>query len=259
MDQHVPSRREAGPIPLDTDTSVATEAVEPPPIKLAVPGPIGTRRVSGRISVVVALTAVLAVGAVGAHGYSLTQDLNATRATLTTTDSDLAAKKSTLETTTSSLGKRTATLIGVKKDHADLNATIAGLSTEVAGQTKCVQLQTAALDELARIEQLQTENYNRTAEKSAWAKSETARSKAIGTALEDYYQAYSKAFGGATSAARTWATKGKSAEASIAAEEKKQKAELKIVDQKAGEISAALDALEKDLATADAACAEVAS
>lgn len=270
MDEHAPGPGSPDPVPpdgavsgspvLEPDSPIAaaTEPVDPPPVQLATAEPPGRRRVSGRVSVVAALIGVLAIAGVGAFGYSLTQDLAATRSTLSTTEGDLAARTKTLDATTGTLGERTTALTAAKGSHADLDSKIEELSTEVAGQTKCVQLQTAALAELGRIEQLQTENFNRTTEKSAWAKAEAARGKAISAALDDYYQAYSKAFQGATSVAKTWAAKGRTAEATMTSEEKKQAAEIKIVDQKADEIAAALDALEKQLTEADAACAEVA-
>ena len=247
-----------GRVPVDTEATVPTEVVDPPPVELAVAPSVGARRVSGRLSVVVGIATVIAIGAAGAMGFSLTQDLGSTRATLAAAETQLTGTTSTLETTSGSLADRTTTLATAKQDQIGLDATIAELGTQVEDQTNCLSLQTAALAELGRIEQLQTENFNRTAEKSTFAKAEAARAKAISAALDDYYQAYSKAFQGATSIARTWAAKGKDAEATIAAEEKKQKAELKTVDAKAAEIEAALDSLESQLATTEAACAEVA-
>ena len=248
---------DVGRLPIETDASVPTEAVEPPPIELAVAPSVSPRRVSNRLSVVLGLAAVVAIGAVGAMGYSMTQDLGSTRVSLATAETELAGTKMKLETTSGSLAVQTTTLATAKQDHGALDATITELSTQVEDQTNCLSLQTAALAELGRIEQLQTENFNRTTEKSAYAKAEAVRAKAISAALDDYYQAYSKAFQGGTSAARTWAAKGKDAEATITAEEKKLKAELKTVDAKAAEIEAALDALEQQLAVTEAACAEV--
>lgn len=242
---------------VETDISVPTEAVDVPPVTLAIPEPTGPRRASGRMSVVAGLIAVLAIGAAGALSYSLNQDLNATRTTLETARTDLATVTSDLDTTAGTLGSRTTALEAARNDHAALDAKIADLSAEVADQTACVKLQTDALAELGRIERLQTDNFNRTTEGTAWAKADAARGKAMDAALDDYYQAYLKAFDGATSSARSWAAKGKAAEATIAAQEKIQAAEQKSVDDNAATIAAALDALEKQLASAESACAEV--
>ena len=242
----------------ETDTSVATEPVDVPPVTLAVPQPVGPRRVGGRAALVAGLIGVLAIGGAGASGYSLNQDLNSTRSTLDTTRTDLAAVVADLDTTSGSLGSTTTALEAARTDHAALDAKIAALSSEVADQTACVKLQTDALAELSRIEGLQTENFNRTTEGTAWAKADIARGKAIDAALDDYYQAYSKAFSGATSTARSWAAKGKDAEARMAAQEKLQAAEQKTVDEHAATIAAALDALELRLSSAESACAEVA-
>jgi hypothetical protein len=252
-----PTAADAAPH-IETDTSVATEAVDVPPVTLAVPEPVGPRRVSGRVSLVAGLIGILAIGGGGAFGFSLNQDLNTTRTTLETTRTDLAAVTADLETTSGSLGSTTTALGAARTDHAALDAKIADLSTEVADQTACVKLQTDALAELGRIERLQTDNFNRTTEGTAWEKADIARGKAIDAALDDYYQAYSKAFSGATSTARSWAAKGKDAEAKMAAQEKIQAAEQKIVDENAATIAAALDALEQQLSSAASACAEVA-
>lgn len=243
---------------IEIDASVATETVDVPPVTLAVPQPIGPRRVGGRASLVAGLIAVLAIGAVAAFGYSLSQDLDATRATLDATRTDVAAAAADLDTASGSLGSTTTALESARTDHAALDAKIADLSSEVADQTACVKLQTDALAELSRIERLQTDNFNRTTEGTAWAKADIARGKAIDAALDDYYQAYSKAFSGATSTARSWAAKGKDAEARMAAQEKIQAAEQKAVDENAATIAAALDALEQRLSSAESACAEVA-
>jgi chromosome segregation ATPase len=194
---------------------------------------------------------------VGAFGYSLTQDLTATRATLASTETDLGATKSTLGDTSASLDKTTATLTAAASQRADLDAQVRTLSAQVADQSECLVLQRAALAELSRIEDLQTDNFNRTTIGTTWAKADLAREKAVTAALDDYYQAYSKAFDGALSAARTWAAKGKDAEATIDAQIKKQAAEIAIVDQSAKEIEAAINALEVALTTTETACEKV--
>jgi Tfp pilus assembly protein PilO len=149
-------------------------------------------------------------------------------------------------------------LAAATAERTALDETITELSAEVASQTACLAFQTSDLTELTRIAELQTANFNRSAEGSTWAKAEAAREKAIKDALDAYYQAYSKAFDGAISSARAWAAKGKDAEAAIAAQAKQQAAELALIDRSAAEIEAALDALEKQLASTQTSCTEVA-
>jgi chromosome segregation ATPase len=244
--------------PVETDASIETQAVDLPPVTLATPpAPPGPRRLGGRAAILLAVLGVLAIGGVGAFGYSLAQDLTATRATLATTETDLGATKTTLGDTSASLDQTTATLTATASQRTYLDEQVRTLSAQVADQSACLVLQRSALAELSRIEDLQTQNFNRTTEGSTWAKADLARGKAVTAALDDYYQAYSKAFDRALTAARTWAAKGKSAEATIDSQAKKQAAEMVIVDSSAKEIEAAIDALEVALATTETACEKV--
>ena len=239
--------------------AVPTEAVEPPPVKIAAaPEPPGPRRVGRGLSAVIVVIGLVAIGGIGVLGYSLSQDLAATRSSLATTESDLGSTKATLETTTADLGTTETSLAAAKAEHADLDGQIAELAAEVAQQTKCVTLQTDALAELGRISELQTANFNRTTEDSTWAKAETKRVTATGNALDAYYQAYSRSFDGARASARDWASKGAAAEAVIASQAKQQAAEFALIDAKAAEIETAINALADDLDEAESSCAEVA-
>jgi chromosome segregation ATPase len=244
--------------PVEADAPIPTQAVELPPVTLAAPPAApGPRRLNGRAAILLAVLGVLAIGGVSAFGYSLTQDLTATRATLASTETDLGATKSTLGDTSASLDKTTATLTAAASQRTDLEAQVRTLSAQVADQSACLVLQRSALADLSRIEDLQTDNFNKTTEGTTWAKADLARQKAVTAALDDYYQAYSKAFDRALSAARSWAAKGKDAEATIDAQAKKQAAEIVIVDQSAKEIAAAIDALEVALTTTETACEKV--
>lgn len=256
MDESRPDH--ADPAPIETDASIETQAVDLPPVTRATPPAApGPRRLGGRAAILLAVLGVLAIGGVGTLGYSLTQDLTATRATLASTETDLGATKTTLGDTSASLDQTTATLTAAASQRTDLDEEVRTLSAQVADQSACLVLQRSALAELSRIEDLQTDNFNRTTEGSTWAKADLARGKAVSAALDDYYQAYRKAFEGALSAARTWAAKGKDAEATIDSQAKKQAAEMVIVDASAKEIEAAINALEVALATTETACEKV--
>jgi len=255
MDEPTPSPEDA----VQGIPPVPTEAVETPPVTIApLPEPPGRRKVGRGLSVIVAVLGVLAIGGVAVLGYSLNQDLTSTRSTLATTEGDLGSTTTTLDKTTADLGATTDSLAAAKTERADLDATVADLGAQVSQQTACVKLQTDALDELGRISDLQTANYNRTTRGSTWDEAEVKRDKAVANGLDAYYQAYSKAFDGNKSAARAWADKGQAAEDVIAAQAKQQLAEFALIDSKAKEIEAAINALAAKLTTAEATCAEVA-
>jgi hypothetical protein len=243
---------------VDTDTAVQTEVVETPPVKAFVPEPpTGRRRIGGRLSVFVALLAILAIGGVAAFGYTLNQELNATRANVASTESELGSTKSTLDTTKGQLDTTSTTLTAAKTERATLDAQVADLASQVSSQAKCVGLQAAALEELTRISDLQTVNNNRTGAASTWDKAERKRSKAVSDALNAYYQAYSKAFDRNLTSARAWAAKGKEYVNIVAVQAKQQLAEFALIDRSAKEIETAIDALEKQLKSTETTCKAV--
>jgi peptidoglycan hydrolase CwlO-like protein len=247
------------PVHVDTDAAVDTEAVEPPPVQIAtVDRPAGPRRVSSRAAGLIAVIGILAIAAVGYAGYSLNQDLTATRSNLATTQGDLGSTKSSLDDTTANLTATTKDVADASAERADLDEQIKGLSAQVATQTECVTLQKAALAELIRISSLQTTNFNRTAQGSAWDTAEKKRADGITVALDEFYTAYSAAFQGSSGTAKAHADTGKAAQAKIAEAEKQLVAELQLVDAKAAEIQAAIDALEKKLTETEATCEGVA-
>ena len=243
---------------VETDLAVETEVVETPPVKIFVPEPpSGSRRVGGRIAALIAVIGILAIAGAVALGYTLNQDLAATRATLSTSEGVLASTTTSLNGTTGELTATTATLNTAKAERATLDAEVADLTAQISSQAKCVGRQSAALAELDRISDLQTANNNRTANGSTWDTAETKRSKAVTNALDAYYQGYSKSFDRNLSSARAWAAKGKEAVGVIAAQGKQQLAEFGLIDRSAKEIEAAINALEEQLKTTESTCKEV--
>ncbi len=202
---------------------------------------------------------MVAIGGAAALGYSLNQDLATTRATLASTQGDLETTKATLVDTTGTLDATKTTLAGATEERTKLDSTVAELEAQVSTQTKCVDLQALALEELVGITELQRINNNRTKVDSTWAKSDTKRANAAGDALNAYYQAYSKSFDRALASARSWAAKGKEAVGVVAIQAKQQLAEFELIDRSATEIEAAIKALERQLKTTEATCADVGS
>ncbi|HEX5014909.1 MAG TPA: hypothetical protein VFV72_12210 [Candidatus Limnocylindrales bacterium] len=247
------------PADINADPPVATETVAVPPVTAAtVERADGPRRVSGRIAAIIGIVAVLAIGGIAFLGYSLNQDLGAARSDLATTTGDLESTRTTLESTEGTLATTRADLADKAAEKATLDAEVHELSAQVATQTDCVRLQEEALGELITISELQTANFNRTAENSAWATAEAKRGENITAALDQFYEAYKSAFEGATGTAKTHADRGKAAQSNIAEAEAQQAAELKLVDEKAAEIQAAIDALEQKLVDIETTCEEVA-
>ncbi len=244
--------------PVDTDAAVHTEVVEPPPVHVFVPEqPSGRRRVGGRLSAVMAVLAILAIGGAAALGYSLNQDLTATRASLAATEGDLGTTNTTLTDTSGTLDATTTTLTAAKAERSKLDAEVVDLAAQVASQAECVILQKSALKELGVISDLQTDNFNRTTEGSTWAKSEDKRNKAVSDALAAYYQAYSKAFDRNLSSARAWAAKGKEAVGILAVQAKQQVAEFDLIDRSAATIEIAINKLEEQLKKTESTCEAV--
>lgn len=228
-----------------------------PPTQPPVSDPSGPRRVRRAPVLIAGVIALVAIAATAALGYSMDQDLAAARNRLTTTTATLGSTTGTLATTTTTLDDTTVTLAAATKEREALETKVTELSAQVKTQTDCAARQSAAIDELGRLENLQTDNFNRTASKSKWEKADNAREKAITAALDAYYRAYSRAFDGSRSAARVEADKGAAAMARINAEEKKMAAEQKIVDAAAKDIEKALDALEAQLVELESTCQAV--
>ncbi|HET9345057.1 MAG TPA: hypothetical protein VFO05_05080 [Candidatus Limnocylindrales bacterium] len=238
---------------------VDTQAVEPPPVTIASAGlPAGPRRVGGRLAAVVGIIAVLAIGGVAFAGYTINQDLSTARTTLATTEGELGSTRATLDDTASTLATTETRLAERTTERAALDVEITDLAAQVATQSECVRLQEEALVELIRISDLQTVNFNRTADESAWARAEDKRGENIDAALDAFYEAYKAAFQGSTGTARTHANRGQAAQARLADADRQQADELKLVDEKAAEIQAAIDALERQLTETQAVCGAVA-
>jgi len=248
-------------VPADAvaDPPVATETVEVPPVTAAtVDRPAGPRRVGGRVAAVIGVFAILAIGAVAYLGYSLNQDLGTTRSNLATTQGDLDSTKGTLEDTAGALATTKDELAAKTTEKDTLDGEIKELSAQVATQTKCVRLQEDALGTLIEISDLQTVNFNRTAENSTWATAEAKRGENITAALDQFYEAYKSAFQGATGTAKSHSDRGKAAQSNIAEAQTQQVAELKLVDEKAAEIQAKIEDLEQQLVEIEKTCEEVA-
>ena len=243
------------PAPVETDTPVDTEAVEPPAVTVAnVEHPAGPRRVGGRIAAVVGLFAILAVGGVAYLGYTLNRDLEGTRSTLATTTSELGSTQASLEETDATMATTETTLADRTSEREALDAEVADLTGQVATQTECVRLQEAALAELIVISDLQTANFNRTADESTWARAEDKRGENIDQALDSYYEAYKAAFQGSTGTAKNHANRGDAAKARLADADRQQGDELRLIDEKAAEIQAAIETLEQHLTETESVC-----
>jgi chromosome segregation ATPase len=95
-----------------------------------------------------------------------------------------------------------------EREIRSLSADNDSLRVQVARQEECIAALRERQVELSHIATLQTENYNRFVSDSVWGKAFAANQKAMSTAIDDYYNAYSRAFNGALSAANTWIDRG---------------------------------------------------
>jgi uncharacterized coiled-coil protein SlyX len=247
------------PADLEPSPPVQTETVDVPPVTAAtVERPEGPRRVGTKWAALVGVIALLGIGTVVVLGYSMNQDLATTRTTLATTATDLGSTRTTLEDTTATLASRKTELDDKTAEKEQLVEEVRGLAAQVATQTECVQQQQAALAELIRLSDLQTENFNRTAEGSAWDTAEKKRGDNITAALDAFYAAYSQAFDGNKSGAKAQSDRGNNAQSNIAEAEAQLDAEVGLVNTKATEISALLDDLEQQLTQIETHCQETA-
>jgi hypothetical protein len=247
------------PADVEPNPPVDTETVDVPPVIVATPDrPEGPRRVGTKWAALVGVIALLAIGSVVFLGYSMNQDLATTRRTLGTTESDLGSTRTALESTTATLASTRTELEAKTAEEEALIEEVRGLAAQVATQTDCVRQQEAALSELIRISDLQTENFNRTAEGSAWETAEKKRGDNIEAALDAFYAAYSQAFDGNKSGAKAQADRGNNAQSNIAEAEAQLDAEVNLVNTKATEITTLLDELEKQLTEIEALCEETA-
>jgi hypothetical protein len=226
------------------------------------PGPVNRdtparRRMPARAAALVGVLGLAFVAGLAAWGLSSNGDLTTQRATLTARETELASTKTTLDSTNAGAAKTSSELAAVSTDRSAREKQVADLSGQVAAETQCIDLQKAALAELHRISGLQTDNFNRTAVKSTWDAARLARDKAVSAALDDYYKAYSNAFQGRRSVASGYVSKGRTAQATITAQDRQMAAELALVDSSAAGISTAIDALETMLAETTRACAGV--
>jgi hypothetical protein len=254
-----PTRIVDVPADVATDPPVDTETVEVPPVTVAtVERPAGPRRVGGRVATVLGVFALLAIGAAVFYGYTKNQDFGNTRDELAAAESNLGTTRESLDDTTATLATTTKELADRTGEKDELVAEVRDLAAQVATQTECVTRQEAALTELIRISTLQTDNFNRTAEGSAWATAEKKRADNIEAALDAFYAAYSLAFEGNQGSARTQSDRGTSAQSNIAEAEAQLVAEVSLVNTKATEITSLLDDLELDLQRIEALCGETA-
>jgi hypothetical protein len=256
-----PDRGTAGPVmePGGADADEETLRLEVPltpasPMRAAGAGGPPPRRVAGRTVGLVGFSGIVLAAALGAWGVSATGDLEGVRTTTASTQIDLASVRTTLDTTSRSLEEAKAELATASTEREAREAEVPVLLVEVGSEVDCIAMYSEAVDELDRISGLEIDNFNRSGEDSVWQAAEDIRAKAMTTALDAYYKAYSDAMFGRTNAARTSVAKGKAAERTIAAQEKKQAVEIATIDRTAAEIETAIDALEARLVATDGAC-----
>ena len=171
------------------------------------PPSLPTGRRAGRAQIAFAVILVLLLGSsvfgvFTARGLeSARADLDATVFRLESTRVDLTAARAELDTTKLQLGQE-------KTIRAGFEAQTTQLQTRVKAQDSCIQAMNDNVRELQTIDALMTDNYNRTAVGSVWAQANAARSSALSSAIDAYYQAFSNAYDGFRTTANTWIATG---------------------------------------------------
>jgi hypothetical protein len=136
-------------------------------------------------------------------------------------------------------------------------AAVEGLDGQAAAGGRCLTEQSSLIADLSRIADLDTDNFNRTTEGSAWATAFETADRSVTTALDRYYEAYSEAFVNRDAKARQYATQAAAAVERLVAQRAIMATEQKAIDATALEVQAALDAAQARLVAAERVCGEV--
>lgn len=216
------------------------------------------RRISRRSALVAAMVALALAAGFGAWGYTLTTELGRERATLASTEAERVSTGTTLASTRQTMTDTQAELETATESRLDREAVEASLRGQVADSLACIDLQQEVLHETRAISELETDNFNRTAEDSDYEKAAVAREAAVTAVLDAYYEAYNHSFDGRAAAAREAGAEGDAARKTIAAHDKTLATEQAAVDAGAAAVDERLDKLNDLLAEAEATCAKVA-
>jgi hypothetical protein len=158
-----------------------------------------------------------------------------------TTNSSLGETRTALASTEADLASATAEHVAAQSEVERLRSAEIALKGQLEGRDACIAALAADQVELNRIHVEETDNFNRGAETSVRAKADVARDKALGKAIDYYFQAYQRAFNGNRSGANASIDKGNAAL-------KTANAKLRIIEAETKEINLATDRIEKELA-----------
>lgn len=137
---------------------------------------------------------VLALAATGTWGVVTARDLGAARQTIDQQTQRIAGLQTDL---------------AQEKTRGDgLASSVANLEARVKNQAACISALATDKTILSQIADKETTISNLTAEGSAWATADNARTAAMAAGLDDYYNAYAAAFNGQSSSANTWIGRG---------------------------------------------------
>lgn len=231
------------------DDTAPFEAPPPPPSR-------GPRRVPGRLLALVVVFGLALAGTLAYLGYTARTDaaetdvrIGAARTELDDATADLAAAERKLAET-----KRTLEVTAAER--ARLADEVEGLDGQAAAGGRCLTEQSALIAELTRIADMDTDNFNRTTEGSAWATAFATADRSVTTALDRYYDAYSEAFFNRDSKARQYASQAAAAVERLREQRRIMATEQQVIDATALEVQAALDAAEARLVAAERLCGE---
>jgi len=197
--------------------------------------------------IIAVIAGIVLIGAAIAFGVNASNHLTTEQATLAVRDTELSVAESDLVNAKDGLAAATI-------EHEDRSAEQDELTRTVRAQTACIRAQQVDVATLQGIIARQTDNFNKTAEDSGYAKADIARGTAIGKAIDAYYAAALARSEGRTSAARSSLSTARAQERKANEQRVIQKRVLVDVDRTAAAIATELEAFEVQLAATAKAC-----
>lgn len=221
--------------------------------------PRGPRRVPGRLLVLVVVFGVALSATLAYLGSTATGDGVDTETMVAAAHTDLDEATAELAAAEQALTESKEALEAMTAERTRLEAQVANLDNQAAAGGRCLTEQSSLIADLSRIADLDTDNFNRTTEGSAWATAFETADRSVTRALDRYYDAYSEAFFNRDAKARQYASQAAEAVERLEAQRAIMATEQKTIDATALEVQTALDAAQARLGAAQQVCGEVGS
>jgi hypothetical protein len=236
-----------------TPFEAPTAQGEPAPVAT----PRGPRRVPGRLLALVVVFGVALSGTLVFLASTAAGDTTDADNLVAAANADLDHATAELAAAEQKLTESKAALEAMTAERTRLVAEVDGLDGQAAAGGRCLTEQSSLIADLSRIADLDTDNFNRTTEGSAWAKAFETADRSVTLVLDRYYDAYSEAYFNRDAKARQYATQAATAVERLEAQRAIMATEQKTIDATALEVQAALDEAQARLVAAEQVCGEV--